>query len=116
MFSRANIEIVGTISRDPEPKGMTLKISVAVNRNKKTQTGWEKVTDWYSVVVVGENAVKRVSDMCLQKGEQVFVSGKLEIGPCWTDKPGVAHPSIDVICLGDIERTQFEKKNNELPN
>lgn len=83
------VMLLGNLTRDPElrqtPKGMAIcKLSVAMNRQYKTQDGErrEEVT-FVDVDAFGQQA--EVLAKYLSKGRQVFIEGRLKLDK-WDDK------------------------------
>ncbi|MGI9117223.1 MAG: single-stranded DNA-binding protein [Gaiellales bacterium] len=98
-MSVCEITIVGNVGRDPEVryspggKGMTT-LSVAVSQGTKQPDGtWTNETDWFRVVVFGEQG-ERLAET-VRKGNRVLVIGRFR-SRGWTDKTGAAKTSLEV--------------------
>ena len=63
------VTLIGNLGRDPEmrytPNGQAVtQFTVAVNRNFKDQDGsWQEETEWFRVVVFGQQAERAVRDV-----------------------------------------------------
>jgi single-strand DNA-binding protein len=74
------VVLVGRLTRDSEIKytagGLAIgKVSLAVNRRKKTQDKWEEEVNFFDVVIMGKTA--EALGRYLVKGKQIAVSGEL---------------------------------------
>lgn len=70
----------GNLTRDPELKPIStgtnvLEISIAVNENKKTATGWEQVANFFDCSIFGKRAESLAA--ILKKGMKVVAQGRL---------------------------------------
>ena len=95
----AHITIMGNLGRDPEVKvsaqgGKFARLSVAINKQVKTDEGFKPETVWYEVVCFGKTA--EALEKFAQKGSKVLVTGKPE-PQTYTDKNGNLRPKIQVI-------------------
>jgi single-strand DNA-binding protein len=95
----AKAEIAGYIARDPElrftPNGKAVtQFSIPVKR----KMGEKEETDWYNIVVWGDEAEKVASEY--SKGSKVKVKGRLQ-QRTYEGKDGVRHTSVEVVVFGD---------------
>ncbi|CAB4150409.1 Ssb Single-stranded DNA-binding protein [uncultured Caudovirales phage] len=95
----AHITIMGNLGRDPEVKvsaqgGKFARLSVAINKQVKTDEGFKPETVWYEVVCFGKTA--EALEKFAQKGSKVLVTGKPE-PQTYTDKSGNLRHKIQVI-------------------
>lgn len=95
----AHITILGNLGRDPEVKvsaqgGKFARLSVAINKQVKTDEGLKPETVWYEVVCFGKTA--EALEKFAQKGSKVLVTGKPE-PQTYTDKNGNLRHKIQVI-------------------
>lgn len=95
----AHITILGNLGRDPEVKvsaqgGKFARLSVAINKQVKTEEGLKPETVWYEVVCFGKTA--EALEKFAQKGSKVLVTGKPE-PQTYTDKNGNLRHKIQVI-------------------
>ena len=98
------VMLIGNAGKDAELRYLSSgfaksEFSLAVNRRRKNQSGeWEDATDWFNIVILGDQA-ERVSQY-ITKGKQVFVEGRLDalalVGPgapaaecTWSGQSGV---------------------------
>ena len=115
MANLNRIEIIGNVGKEPEmrftPSGKpVISFSVAVN----SKFGESESTEWFSVV-----AWDKLAETCnqyLEKGQQVFVEGRLQTRS-WEDKEGIKHYKTEIIAnkvlfLG--QRKQAEKSEEIL--
>ena len=75
-----NVTLVGRLTRDAELRytnsGMAIcRISLAINRRKKTGEGWSDEPNFFDVVLWGKTGESL--NQYLQKGKQVAVQGEL---------------------------------------
>ena len=113
---------IGRLGRDPELKtlnsGQTVcNFSVACNDDYKDKNSGETVkkTEWVNVVVWGKLA--EICAQWLEKGSQVYLSGKLTTRK-WTDKDGNDRYSTevnvsDMQMLGGGQRSGGGEGHNE---
>lgn len=94
--------LVGNLGADPEvrtfPSGAKFcNLSVATSeRWRDRETGENRQrTEWHRVTVFAEPAV-RFAEQYLQKGNQVYIEGKLETRK-WTDQSGQDRYSTEVV-------------------
>ena len=115
MSSLNRIEIIGNVGKEPEmrftPSGKPVtSFSVAVN----SKFGEKESTEWFSVVAW--NKLAETCNQYLQKGQQVFIEGRLQTRTWETD--GLKHYKAEVIAnkvlfLG--QRKQGEEPTEETP-
>ena len=81
--------IIGNLGRDPEmrytPSGQAVtQFTVATNRRWRDQQGeWQEETEWFRVVVWGQQA-ERAAER-LRKGNKVYVEGRIQTRQ-WEDQ------------------------------
>jgi single-strand DNA-binding protein len=103
------VMIIGHLGRDPEmrytPSGRPVTtFTVATSRTWNTSDGERHTeTEWFNVVAWGNLA--EICKQYLNKGQQVFVEGRLQTR-FWDDKEGNKHSSTEVVAnemimLGD---------------
>jgi single-strand DNA-binding protein len=87
--------IVGTLGKDPEQFGSTVKVSVATSEQWKDKDSGEKQerTEWHRVVFFGK--LGEIAAQYLTKGSQVYIDGSLRTSSY--DKDGQKHYSTDII-------------------
>jgi len=95
----AHITIMGNLGRDPEVKvsasgSKFARLSVAINKQVKTDEGYENQPVWYEVVCFGKTA--EALEKFAQKGSKVLVTGKPE-PQSYTDKSGTVRHKIQVV-------------------
>lgn len=83
-MSLAKITLIGHLGREAEtgvlPSGTT-KVTLSVAVNRRVQEGQPEQTDWYRVQAFGkyaESLDKLAMAGGLEKGRQVYVTGRLE--------------------------------------
>lgn len=101
MASLNKVMIIGNAGRDAELRYISTgtaqaQFSVAVNNRRKNQSSgeWEDQTEWFNVVVWGDQA-ERISQY-VTKGRQVYVEGRLQTRN-WDDDQGQKHYRTEVI-------------------
>jgi single-strand DNA-binding protein len=111
--------IIGHLGRDPEmrytPSGRPVTtFSVATSRTWNTSNGERHTeTEWFNVVAWGNLA--EICKQYLNKGQQVFVEGRLQSRQ-WEDKEGNKHSSVEVVASEMImlsERRESEEDTSE---
>jgi single-strand DNA-binding protein len=100
----AHITVMGNLGRDPEVKASAAgskyaRLSVAVNKQVKTEEGFKPETVWYEVVCFGKTAES--VEKFAQKGSKVLVTGKPE-PQTYTDKAGNVRYKIQVVATDVI--------------
>ena len=94
------VMIIGHLGRDPEmrytPSGRPVTtFSVATNRSWTTNDGERhSETEWFNVVVWGNLA--EICKQHLQKGQQVYIEGRLQTRK-WEDSSGNKHLSVEIV-------------------
>ena len=102
MSSVNKVTILGTLGRDPQitsfPSGDRIaEFSIATNerwRDKATGEKKERV-DWHKVVIRNDALVK-VAENYLKKGQQVYIEGQLQTRE-WTNKDGQKNYATEVV-------------------
>jgi single-strand DNA-binding protein len=102
MSSVNKVTILGTLGRDPQitsfPSGDRIaEFSIATNErwtDKATGEKKERV-DWHKVVIRNDALVK-VAENYLKKGQQVYVEGQLQTRE-WTNKDGQKNYATEVV-------------------
>ena len=110
------IEIIGNVGKEPEmrftPSGKPVtSFSVACN----SKFGEKETTEWFNIVAW--NKLAETCNQYLQKGQQVFVEGRLQTRT-WEDNDGVKHYRTEVIAnrvlfLGKRKEDETTKETNE---
>ncbi len=90
------IILVGNVGRDPDihtTKNGTkvAHLSLATNRRPSGEDG-EQRTDWHRLTLW--NRLAEVTEECVQKGDRIFVEGRLEYDSY--EREGVRIPTADV--------------------
>jgi single-strand DNA-binding protein len=101
--------IIGNLGRDPEmrytPSGQAVtQFTVATNRNFKDQQGeWQKETEWFRVVVWGQQAERAAEN--LRKGNKVYVEGRIQTRQ-WEDQTGQKRYTTELVAnqVSSLER------------
>jgi len=71
------------------------QFSLAVNFRRRAASGdWEDATEWFNVVVFGDQAER--TSQYITKGKQLYVEGRLQTRT-WDDDQGVKHYRTEVI-------------------
>ena len=100
----AKAQIIGNLGRDPETrytgKGMlNVSFSVATSRRWTDQGGQQQEkTTWFRVTAWGklaETLDKMTQDGYLEKGKQVFVSGRIDLNE-YTGQDGTPRASLEL--------------------
>ena len=92
--------LIGNAGKDAEMRynagGLArAEFSLAVNNRRKTSSGeWEDQTEWFNVVLFGEQA-ERVSQFIV-KGKQLYAEGRLQTRS-WQSDDGQKHYRTEVI-------------------
>jgi single-strand DNA-binding protein len=116
------VQIIGHLGKDPEmrytPSGKPVTtFSVAVSRTWNSADGERhSETEWFNVVAWGTLA--EICKQYLNKGQQVYVEGRLQTRR-WDDKEGVKHTSVEIVAnemmmLGD--RRDSNNNSQEVDN
>lgn len=123
------VMIIGHLGRDPEmrytPSGRPVTtFSVATNRSWNTSDGERHTeTEWFNVVAWGSLA--EICKQHLNKGQQVYVEGRLQTRS-WEDNDGKRHSSTEIVAnemiiLGDRRETNqsddetLDEERNQFP-
>jgi single-strand DNA-binding protein len=94
------VMIIGRLGRDPEmrytPSGRPVTtFSIATSRTWNTSDGERRTeTEWFNVVAWGSLA--EICKQYLNKGQQVYVEGRLQTRQ-WEDAEGVKHSSTEIV-------------------
>jgi len=97
--------LIGNLGRDPEMSYTTsgtpvTKFTIAVNRRTKGTDGeWKTETDWFNIVAW--NNLAETCSKYLQKGNKIFVEGRLSQRK-YTDRSNVERTAVEVI-INDME-------------
>ncbi|MBM4426925.1 MAG: single-stranded DNA-binding protein [Chloroflexi bacterium] len=116
------VQIIGHLGKDPEmrytPSGKPVTtFSVAVSRTWNSADGERhSETEWFNVVAWGTLA--EICKQYLNKGQQVYVEGRLQTRR-WDDKEDVKHTSVEIVAsemmmLGD--RRDSNNNSQEVDN
>lgn len=95
-----HLEIIGNMGKDPEmaftPNGSPVtKFSVAVSRQWTNSDGEKREeTEWFNVVCW--NKLAEITNQYLEKGRQVYVSGRQHTST-WESQDGVKHYRTELI-------------------
>ena len=110
------IEIIGNVGKEPEmrftPSGKSVtSFSVAVN----SKFGETETTEWFNIVAW--NKLAETCNQYLQKGQQVFVEGRLQTRT-WDSDDGIKHYKTEVIAnrvlfLGKRKESETTEKTTE---
>ncbi len=113
MANLNSVSIIGNVGKEPEmrftPSGKAVtSFSVAVN----SKFGETESTEWFNVIAW--NKLAETCNQYLQKGQQVFVEGRLQTRS-WEDNDGQKHYKTEVVAnkvlfLG--QRKQGETKED----
>ena len=120
------VMIIGHLGRDPEmrftPSGRPVTtFTVATNRTWNTGDGERHAeTEWFNVVAWGNLA--EICKQYLNKGQQVYVEGRLQTRR-WEDSEGVKHNNVEIVAsemmvlgekresaqpLNDLQETDYQ--------
>jgi single-strand DNA-binding protein len=107
--------IIGNLGRDPEmrytPSGQAVtQFTVATNRSYKDQQGeWQKETEWFRVVVWGQQAERAAEN--LRKGHKVYVEGRIQTRQ-WEDQTGQKRYTTELVALqfSSLERRERDEE------
>ncbi|MBE7519952.1 MAG: single-stranded DNA-binding protein [Thermoflexaceae bacterium] len=100
MASLNKVMLIGNAGKDAELRYTAngtaqSQFSLAVNFRRKGASGeWEEATEWFNIVVFGDQA-ERISQY-VTKGKQVYVEGRLQTRT-WDDDQGQKHYRTEVI-------------------
>ncbi|MCF0238624.1 MAG: single-stranded DNA-binding protein [Sphaerochaetaceae bacterium] len=101
MASAADINVVvlvGRLTRDCEKRstpqgGSVCRFSIAVNRKKRTDTGWVDEVSYFDIVLFGRSADN--IGQYLTKGRQVSIEGELRQSR-WTAQDGKTQSRVEI--------------------
>jgi single-strand DNA-binding protein len=94
------VMIIGRLGRDPEmrytPSGRPVTtFTIATSRSWNTSEGERRTeTEWFNVVAWGSLA--EICKQYLNKGQQVYVEGRLQTRQ-WEDSEGGKHSSTEIV-------------------
>jgi len=94
------VMIIGRLGRDPEmrytPSGKPVTtFRIATSRSWNTSEGERRTeTEWFDVVAWG--ALAEICKQYLNKGQQVYVEGRLQTRH-WDDAEGIKHSATEVV-------------------
>lgn len=100
MASLNKVMLIGNVGRAAELRYTARAVaqagfSLAVNNRRKNQTGeWEDQTEWFNVVLFGDQAEKLAQ--YITKGKSLFIEGRLHTRN-WDDDQGQKHQRVEVI-------------------
>ena len=115
------VMLIGHLGRDPEmrytPSGRPVTtFSVASSRSWKTADGdTRSETEWFNIVAWGSLA--EICNQYLQKGQQVYIEGRLQTRR-WEDDEGNKRSTTEVVAremimLGDRRDRQEDNDQEE---
>jgi single-strand DNA-binding protein len=113
--------LIGNLGRDPEmrytPSGRPVTTySVASSRSWKTADGETRSeTEWFNIVAWGSLA--EICNQYLQKGQQVYIEGRLQTRR-WEDDEGNKRSTTEVVAremimLGDRRERQEDNQDED---
>ncbi len=117
------VMIIGHLGREPEmrytPSGRPVTtFSVATSRSWNTSDGERRThTEWFNVVAWGSLA--EICNQYLNKGQQVYIEGRLQTRR-WDDDNGNRRSIVEVVAkemimLGDRKKNRSDKGEDEQP-
>lgn len=83
-----------------------VKLSIAVDKLKKNETK----TNWFKVIIFGDNKSKFVSEDAINVGDTIFVEGDLNTSEYIT-KDGT--PKLDVSIIASTVKRIYKKKKQD---
>lgn len=110
--------IIGNLGRDPEmrytPSGQAVtQFTVATNRNYRDQQGeWQKETEWFRVVVWGQQAERAAEN--LRKGNKVYVEGRIQTRQ-WEDQTGQKRYTTELVANQVSSLEKRDRGDEEAP-
>ena len=115
------VMLIGNLGRDPEmrytPSGRPVTTySVASSRSWKTADGETRSeTEWFNIVAWGSLA--EICNQYLQKGQQVYIEGRLQTRR-WEDDEGNKRSTTEVVAremimLGDRRERQEDDQDED---
>lgn len=106
--------LVGHLGQDPEVKtfgngGQVANFSIATSESWKDKTTGERKekTEWHRIAIFNDALVK-LAEKYLHKGDQVYLEGKLQTRK-WQDKDGNDRYSTEVVLQGFNSALTFLK-------
>jgi single-strand DNA-binding protein len=107
--------IIGNLGRDPEmrytPSGQAVtQFTVATNRRwRDQQDEWQEETEWFRVVVWGQQA-ERTAER-LRKGHKVYVEGRIQTRQ-WEDQTGQKRYTTELVAntVTSLERRERDEE------
>lgn len=121
MASLNRVMLIGNAGKNAElqyaPNGQPrTKFSLAVNSRSKKGDEWEERTEWFNVVLWGDQA-ERVSQY-ITKGKPLYVEGRLQTRT-WDDDKGQKHYQTEVVAnsvqlLGEKPKGQGRTTNADV--
>ena len=109
--------IIGNLGRDPEmrytPSGQAVtQFTVATNRRwRDQQDEWQEETEWFRVVVWGQQA-ERVAER-IRKGNKVYVEGRIQTRQ-WEDQSGQKRYTTELIA-NQVTSLERRDRDDEAP-
>lgn len=109
--------IIGNLGRDPEmrytPSGQAVtQFTVATNRNYRDPQGeWQKETEWFRVVVWGQQAERAAEN--LRKGHRVYVEGRIQTRQ-WEDQAGQKRYTTELVA-NQVTSLERRDRDEEAP-
>ncbi len=100
MASLNKVMLIGHTGREAELRYTAngtaqSQFSLAVNYRRRAASGdWEEATEWFNIVVFGDQAER--TSQYITKGKQLYVEGRLQTRT-WDDDQGVKHYRTEVI-------------------
>lgn len=113
------VMIIGHLGRAPEmrytPSGRPVTtFSVATSRSWTTSDGERRThTEWFNVVAWGSLA--EICNQYLDKGQQVYIEGRLQTRR-WDDDSGNRRSTVEVVAKEMIMLGDRKKKKDEASN
>lgn len=99
------VTIIGNVGNDPEIRSMNsgdrvANLSIATSESWKDKQSGEKreKTEWHRVVVWNEHLVKVIDDY-VNKGDKLYIEGKLQTRK-WQDQSGNDRYSTEIVLQG----------------
>ena len=111
------VMIIGRLGRDPEmrytPSGRPVTtFSLATSRTWNTSDGERRTeTEWFNVVAWG--GLAEICKQYLNKGQQVYVEGRLQTRH-WDDSEGTKHSSTEIVANEMIILGDRREPNNSI--
>src|SRR5262245_56756285 len=109
--------IIGNLGRDPEmrytPSGQAVtQFTVATNRRwRDQQDEWQEETEWFRVVVWGQQA-ERTAER-LRKGNKVYVEGRIQTRQ-WEDQSGQKRYTTELVA-NQVTSLERRERDDEAP-